>query len=322
MIAFPSTRILVTGATGFIGRVLCARLTGLGHEVVAVARGAVSGPWATGVAADLGRSAINPDLLHGVDTIFHLAGKAHVEARTEAEIREYETVHVRGTRALLTAARQAGVRRCVLLSSVKAMGEGGAEVWDEDTPCRPQSPYGRTKLAAERIVLEELPLPWSVVLRPALVYGRGSKGNLAQLIRAARRGWLPRVCFPPNIRSMVHVEDVVRACILAATQLAARGRTYVVTDGQDYSTNEIMTWINEALGRKVVLPLPFAALRYAAAGGDTLRKMGLPAPLTRDKLDKLAGSARYSNARICRELGFAPQWDLRRGIIEMIAEER
>ena len=75
------------------------------------------------------------------------------------------------------AAREAGVRCCVLLSSVKAMGEGGVDVLDEDAPCAPQNPYGATKLTAERIVLEELPLPCPVVLRPTLVYGAGSAAD-------------------------------------------------------------------------------------------------------------------------------------------------
>ncbi|NCC94207.1 MAG: NAD-dependent epimerase/dehydratase family protein [Opitutae bacterium] len=313
-----TSRVLVTGATGFIGHGLCAHLAGLGHEVVAMTRRLAVGPWATTVTADLGPASIDPALLEGVDTIFHLAGKAHVIARTEAEIREYETVHVLGTRALLSAARQAGVRCCVLLGSVKAMGEGGAEVWDEDTPCQPQTAYGRTKLAAERIVLEELPLPCSVVLRPTLVYGRGSKGNLAQLIRAARRGFLPAISFPPNARSMVHVEDLIQACILAAGRPEANGRTYIVTDGREYATNDIMAWIFEALDRKPVARIPFSGLRGVAAVGDMLETFGLPAPLTRDKLNKLAGSARYSNTRICRELGFSPQWSLRDGIRDMV----
>jgi nucleoside-diphosphate-sugar epimerase len=257
--------------------------------------------------------------LEGVDTIFHLAGKAHVKARSAAEVREYETVHVHGTRALLLAAREVGVRRFVLLSSVKAMGEGAAEVWDEDTPCAPQNPYGMSKLAAERLVMEELPLPCPVVLRPALVYGAGSKGNLDLMIRAVRKGLFPAIAFPSNARSMIHVVDVVRACLLAADHPAACGRTYVLTDGLEYSTNDIVAWIFEALGKRPGFRLPFPVMKGAAYFGDLAGKLGLPSPLNSDALEKLAGSARYSNAKICRELGFAPSRDLRQGIREMIS---
>ena len=317
-----STRVLVTGASGFIGRRLCGELTRQGFRVMAMLRASQSGPWREVVEVELGREEVDPRSLEGVDTIFHLAGKAHTRARTAAELREYETVHVKGTRSLLQAARQAGVRAVVHLSSVKAMGEGGSEIWDEATPCAPQNPYAITKLAGERIVLEELPLSFPVVLRPSLVYGLGSKGNLDLMIRAVNKGLFPSIIFPPNARSMIHVHDVVQACMLAAACEQACGRTYVLTDGREYSTGEILTWIHEALGNHPRLRIPFAFLQAAAAMGDVLERLGLVMPLNSDALAKLAGSARYSNARICRELGFAPAWDLRRGIGEMVDDLR
>ena len=315
-------RVLVTGASGFIGRRLCGELTRQGFRVAAMLRAPQSGPWRDVIEVELGREAVDPRSLEGVDTIFHLAGKAHTRARTASEMHEYETVHVKGTRSLLQAARQAGVRALVHLSSVKAMGEGGSEIWDESTPCAPQNPYAITKLAAERIVLEEIPLPCPVVLRPTLVYGAGSKGNLDLMIRAVNKGLFPSIIFPPNVRSMIHVHDVAQACMLAAAREQACGRTYVLTDGREYSTGEILTWIHEALGNHPRLRIPFAFLQAAAAMGDVLERLGLVMPLNSDALAKLAGSARYSNARICRELGFAPAWDLRRGIGEMVDDLR
>jgi nucleoside-diphosphate-sugar epimerase len=312
-------RALVTGASGFIGRRLCRELASRGCEIVALLRTPQAGPWGSVVQAELGSDPIAPGSLQGVDTIFHLAGKAHTRARTDAEVREYETVHVHGTRSLMAAARQAGVRSCVLLSSVKAMGEGGADVWDEGTPCAPRNPYGISKLAAERIVLEELPVPCPVVLRPTLVYGAGSKGNLDLMIRTIRKGLFPAIAFPPNARSMIHVDDVIRACLLAAEHPAACGQMYILTDGLEYSTNDIVEWIFEALGKRPGVRLPFGLLQAAASLGDLAGRLGLPSPLTSDALDKLAGSAKYSNAKICRELGFAPSRDLRQGIREMVS---
>ena len=312
------TRVLVTGASGFIGRCLCRELTNRGWEVTAMLRRPQAGPWRHVLACDLGRGEIDPQNFEGVDTIFHLAGKAHTRARNAAENAEYENVHVRGTRSLFWAARQVGVRACVLLSSVKAMGEGGEEVWDESTTCSPQNPYGVTKLAAERIVLEEFPLSCPVVLRPTLVYGVGSKGNLDLMIRAVRKGFFPAITFPPNRRSMIHVQDVVQACLLAATHPAACGQVFILTDGGEYSTNEMFAWIHETLGKKSGLSVPYGLLRVGARLGDMLERLGVHAPLNTDSLSKLAGSARYSNAKIRRELGFDPAWDLRRGIHEMV----
>lgn len=315
-------RVAVTGASGYIGRRLCATLRQQGTQVVAVLRRPHDGPWDAIMEADLGRTLVESRLLEGVDTLYHLAGKAHVRDRSRAGLAEYETVHVHGTRHVLRAARRAGVRCCVLLSSVKAMGEGGDAVWDEDTPCQPQNQYARTKLAAERIVLEEESLPCAVVLRPTLVYGRGSKGNLAMLVRAVASGLLPSIDFPPNLRSMIHVEDVVRACLVVADAPAACGRTYILTDGREYATGELLRWIHEALGRTPRWKLPYAAVHYAATLGDLLEKMGLAVPLTREQLGKMTGSARYSSRRIEKELGFRAQWDAHQGIAEMVREVR
>ncbi|GAB1408860.1 NAD-dependent epimerase/dehydratase family protein [Desulfovibrionales bacterium] len=313
-----AARMVVTGASGVIGQRLCEALVARGVQVVALLRSPRPGPWGDVLHCDLGRDTLDPTLLHGVDTIFHLAGKAHTRARTAADVREYETVHVTGTRSLMQAARAAGVRCCVLLSSVKAMGEGSAEIQDENSPCVPETPYGQTKHAAERIALHELPVPCPVVLRPALVYGAGSKGNLDLMIRAMSKGMFPRTHFPPNARSMIHVKDVIQACVLAATHKQAYGGTYILTDGKEYSTNDLLAWIQDSLGKKSVLTMPFDLLRLAARLGDIVEKFGMRFPLTSDRLDKLAGSACYSNAKICRELGFVPQWDAQRGIQEMV----
>ena len=313
-------KVLVTGASGFIGRALCRELGARGAVVTALLRRPSEGPWSAVVSAELGVSPISADCLAGVDTVFHLAGKAHTRARSDAEVGEYETVHVHGTRALLQAARQVGVRCCVLLSSVKAMGEGGEEVWDESTPCAPQNPYGITKLAAERIILEELPLSCPVVLRPVLVYGPGSKGNLDLMIRAVRRRIFPAISFPPNFRSMIHVHDVVRACLLAATHPCGL-RADVHPDRRPGVFHQWTSWGGFSKHSAVVpgMKIPFGALRLAAALGDVAERFGIAFPLTGDRLDKLAGSARYSSAKICRELGFVPSRDLPGGISEMVA---
>jgi len=310
-------RVLVTGASGFIGRLLCRELTDTGFEVVALLRSPLQGPWRSVVQADLGKTGISGSDLQGVDTIFHLAGKAHTRPRTAEEEADYETVHVRGTQTLLEAARIAGVRCLVLLSSVKAMGEGGDTVWNEETPCLPQNSYGITKLAAERLVLGS-GLSCPVVLRPTLVYGPGSKGNLALMLRAAKKGLFPAITFPPNARAMIHASDVVQACLLAATHPGACGQTYILTDGQEYATGQILDWIWECLGSGPRVRIPFGVVQAAAFFGDMLERLGVRAPLNRDMLAKLVGTARYSSAKIRQELGFAPARNLRQGIREML----
>lgn len=318
IMVWRNKRVLVTGASGYIGRRLCLELSDRGCEVTALLRTPQEGPWRGSIIADLGRTEIDPSVLKGIEVIFHLAGKAHVRARSVDEIKEYETVHVAGTRALLDAAAGVRVRQFVLMSSLSVMGESGGDVWDEFHACRPSTPYGISKLEAEKLLLKGRVSPCPVVLRPALVYGAGSRGNLDALVRAARMGILPRIKFPDNGRSMVHVNDIVQACLLAASNQLACGKTYIVTDGHNYSTNQILEWIHSALNNEPKFALPYTFVRFGACCGDILEKAGLPAPLTRDRLAKMSGSALYSNEKIRRELGFAPKWNLRQGIEQMV----
>jgi len=180
---------LVTGAAGFVGARLCGALAQR-VRVRALLRQGVAGPWSESVVADL-TTGVPGDATEGVDTIFHLAGRTHAVDESGGDEGSYRAVNVEGTRALLERAREAGVRRFVFTSSVKAIGEGGETV-DDDTLPRPNSAYGRTKLEAERIVLEGGYVPEAVVLRPSLVYGAGVKGNLHNMIAAIDGGRFTR----------------------------------------------------------------------------------------------------------------------------------
>lgn len=307
-------RVLVTGASGFIGRRLCTALQQRGVHVTALMRGTQGGPWQDVLAVDLGCSEFQ--IPTGISAIFHLAGKAHVQARTQEEIDEYRRIHVQGTTALLHAAQTTNVHTFIYLSSVKAMGEGSARVEDESAACVPRTPYGQSKLEAERLVLESA-LPCPVILRPTLVYGPGSKGNLAAMMSAVRKGFFPPFSFPQNARSMIHVDDVVQACILAATHTVACKQTYILTDGYDYSTPQILGLIRTVLGKRQGLCIPFWPLDILARIGSALEQAGVSVPLTSTQLDKLTGSARYSNRKICDDLGFIPQYNLQTGIRQM-----
>jgi nucleoside-diphosphate-sugar epimerase len=314
--------VLVTGATGFIGRVLCAKLGSRGAEVRGLARGAAEGPWAQMIAADIGAGPLPGAAMQGVDTVFHLAGKVHALAQPGADESGYVRANVDGTRNVLEAAARAKVARFVFASSVKAGGEGCDVCLDEAMDDNPETPYGRTKLEAERLVFKfarqhEM---HAVVLRLPLVYGPGSKGNLARMLEAvaARR-------FPPlpefgNHRSLVHVEDVAEAAIRAAETPQANAQTYIVTDGRPYSTRDLYALMRAALGRKRPrLSIPMKALRAAARFGDMAgRVRGRQFFFDSDTLEKLASSAWYSSRKIETELGFKPAYDLEKALPEMV----
>ncbi len=304
-------RALVTGASGFIGGHLNQCLQQKAVHVRALVRAHVStnNAWQEQWLGDL--TNLPKGLMHGQDVVFHLAGKAHALSERAEDEAEYFTVNTEGTRRLLEAARDAGVRRFVFFSSVKAA--------DADTP------YACSKREAEQLVLEGGYVPEPVVIWPVMVYGPTTKGNLPRMIRAVARGWFPPV---PDAgrRAMVHVDDVVEAAWLAATRPEAVGKTYVVTDGEAYTTRRIHAWICEALGRPAPrwnVPLP--ALRSMARIGDAIGRIcGRRFMFDSDVLDKLVGDEWYDGAMIRRELGFAPARNLRDalpGIIEYLRRE-
>ncbi|WP_131111863.1 NAD-dependent epimerase/dehydratase family protein [Sulfuricystis thermophila] len=291
---------LITGANGFIGRqliepgdrALVRRPVGLASEVV----------------GDLLDPASLVRACEGVETVFHCAGLADADAR---DVELLWRVNVEGTKNLLAAAGRAGVRRFVFFSSVKAMAEPGEECVNEDWPGEPATPYGRAKRAAEAAVLEAgARFGMHVVnLRLAMVYGRGSQGNLWKMAQAVRKGWFPPLPETGNRRSIVHVADVVAAARLVAQDARANGRTYIVADPRPYSSREIYDALCNALG----LPparwqVPAAAFRLAAALGGPAARISA----------RLVGSACYSPVRIERELGFRAEVDLAAGLREML----
>jgi UDP-glucose 4-epimerase len=318
--------VVVTGASGFIGRRLCQRLRDTGVRVRAVMRAArVDGPWDESFPLDLSHEAPPEHALDGAQAVFHLAGKVHALAERAGDETEYRRINVEGTGRLLEAARIAGVARFVFLSSVQAMGDTAAACADESVIPRPATPYGRSKQEAEGLVLDEgNGIPHTCCLRPPLVYGPGQKGNLHRMIRAVDRSFFPPLPDVGNKRSMIHVRDVVEALLQAADRPQANRRCYIVTDGRAYSSREIHDAIARALGRRAPRwHVPLGALRGMAVAGDWIGRMrGRRFVFDSDALHRLVGSAWYSAERIERELGFQPTTDFVRALPEIVSAYR
>ncbi len=301
---------LVTGASGFIGRCLCKYLQSQEHEVRALLRRFESGPWDTALCCDLEDQVLPDDLMRGVDGVFHLANVAHSYLMGK-EADRYWKVNVDGTAALLQAAADAGVQRFVYFSSTKAMGDPGEACVDETWECMPEDAYSISKLEAERKVLTAGKKAGIHVcnLRPALVYGPCSKGNLYQMLHAIQRRRFPPLPEFGNRRSMVSQDDLVAAAWLAMEDQRANGKTYIVSDGVEYSTRMIYEAMCAELG--VSLPgwyLPEQVLRLGASLGDFMgRLLGRRMMLNSAIVLRLTGSACYRAQLIRNELGWQPK---------------
>lgn len=313
---------LITGASGFIGNRLLSVL-----EADGVPSRTLSRMWRDSknvVVGDLQDAASLGLACETVDTVFHCAGYAHAfSALNQDEVIRHQLINFEGTRNLVNAAGQTGVRRFVFLSSVKAMAEPHDVCADEDWPGLPQTDYGRAKRAAEEAVLEAgVRYGMHVVnLRLAMVYGAGGRGNLERMGRLIRLGIFPPLPETGNHRSLVHVNDVVSAIRLVVSDSRAAGQTYIVANEFAPSGRQLYEAIRGVSG----LPhrggaVPRFWLQGLARVGDGLgRVSGRRMPFDSEVLQRLLGSAWYSPARIRRDLGWGAQISLEDGLSEMMS---
>lgn len=318
-----SAKVLITGASGFVGRALCEEMGRRGAAIkIAVRKPQVSAPTTEAVvvsaidgATDWGYA------LQDVNLVIHLAARVHVMHDTSSNpLEEFRKVNLQGTENLARQAAAAGVKRFVYVSSIKVNGEStpltphpspasgrgeSAFFSDADTP-NPQDPYGISKWEAEQAlhrVAQETGLE-VVIVRPPLVYGAGVKGNFISLFAAISKGLPLPLAGARNARSLVYVGNLVDALITCATHPNAKGQTYLVSDGEDVSTASLVREIARALScSNRSFYFPPAVLRAVAS------LLGKSA-----QVDRLLGSLQIDSAKIHRELNWTPPYTLQQGL--------
>lgn len=317
--------ILVTGAGGFLGSCLIDQLCREGVQVRAGLRNerqfALVPSGIEKVVMDIRDKQNVMEATVGCEVIVHLAGKAHA-LDEHGRDQDFEAINVEGTRNVLDAAVAAGAKRMLFISSVKVFGEETQECVDEAFPADPQTPYGRSKWQAERLV-EEYSVKGgmtAVSLRLPMVYGPTKRGNLYRLISAIDRGWFPPLPQLSTSRSMLHVKNFTRAVQACLTVKQFNQPAYIVADARPYSTTTIYEQICRGLGKPVPhWHVSLGLLKAAAAGGDIVQAMTRRSfPFTSDTLTKLIGSACYSTEALMRDTGFVPELCFEHAIPELI----
>jgi UDP-glucose 4-epimerase len=301
------SRVLVTGASGFVGRPLVAALAADGMDVVAGTRRGDAALFPAGVKVvtlpDFDAPIDWRAFLEGADAIVHLAGIAHIGPGVPEAT--YDRVNRAATAELSAAAAAAKVRRFIFVSSLRAQtGPAGDRTLTERDEPQPTGAYGRSKLAAEEAVRAS-GLPFTI-LRPALVHGPHVKGNLASLIKLATLPVpLPFGAFQ-NRRSLVALDNLIAAIRFALKEPAAIGETFIVTDPQPISFAEIVTVLRAAMGRGPGLfPVPPALFSTA------LKLIG-----KHDMWDRLGGSLVADPAKLM-SAGWKPVIDTKAGLTQM-----
>ncbi|MBI0326131.1 UDP-glucose 4-epimerase family protein [Burkholderia plantarii] len=303
------SRILVTGANGFVGRAACRALLVGGHAVTGLVRrpgncvDGVSERCFDGIDFDGLAGADLPE----IDCVIHLAARVHVmNDRAADPDLAFRATNLTGTLRVAEAARCRGARRFVFVSSVKALAESDSGTpLSEDTPARPLDPYGRSKRDAELALLQ-----WGkdsgievVIVRPPLVYGPGVRANFLRMLDAVARGVPLPLGSVRARRSLVYVDNLADALRCCATDPRATGCFHVADDDAP-TVAGLLSMVGEALGRPArLLPFPVGLLR--AIGRLTGRSA---------QVDRLAGSLQLDTRRIREELGWQPPSTTRQGL--------
>ena len=329
--------VLVTGANGFIGTALCKKLLSKGCYV----RGAVRPDKSSFLSEKVIPARIKSidgdtdwkEAIEGVDTVVHLAARVHMLKDTDSNsLAVYRKVNVFGTERLANTAAENGVRRFVYLSSVKVNGEGTEirgrrselarrqsggvggqggepkEFFSEKDVPEPHDPYAVSKWEAEQILRDvEADTGLEVViLRPPLVYGPGVKANFLRLFKIVERGIPLPFAKIDNQRSFIYLDNMIDAIITCINHPGAAGQTFLISDGEDVSTPELIRRIASVLGKPARLfSIPLFLMRLA---GKLLGKSAAT--------DRLFGSLTIDSAKIRRELEWKPPYTMKHGLKE------
>jgi len=306
--------ILITGATGFIGQLLCKQLLADGHTVRGTllsseSQDALVHGVASTVIEPLGPGTPWQEALSGIDTVIHLAARVHVmDDRVTDPLALFSLVNTLGTERLARESAHAGVQRVVFVSSIKVNGEESPAPYHAASPFNPQDPYAISKMEAELAlprVAAETGLE-VVIVRPPLVYGPGVKANFLRMLQMIQRGIPLPLASIQNRRSLIYVGNLAAALATCATHPKAAGQTYLVSDGEDVSTPQLIRRCATVLGvTSRLFPCPVNLLRLAG------RMTGKCAAV-----ERLCGSLMIDASAIRQQLRWHPPYTLEQGLQE------
>ena len=312
------TRVLVTGANGFIGTVLCDQLVAGGFLIRGAFRSAKAADCSPNniekvIVGEINANTDWQKALKDVNIVIHLAARVHVMHETDSDpFAAFERVNTAGTLNLAEQAVSSGVKRLMFLSTIKVNGEQTQQAYLASDLVNPTDPYGLSKWRAEqglRTVRDKSDME-IVIIRPPLIYGPQVKGNFLRLITLINKGWPVPLASVKNKRSMVSVDnlcDLVKTCL---SHSKADGELFLVSDGQDLSTPELIRLISDSMRKSAkLLPFPVTWLYFFAG---LIHK--------RQEVERLCGSLQVDIQKNRDILGWQPPFSVAEGIHKTVTE--
>ena len=308
---FSRSNILLTGGTGFIGSHFLSALHHHKLRITVAIRNYLPNELDVPVRVvripDIDGSTSWTECLKNVDTVIHLAARAHqLNDQAINPEAEFLRINFEGTKALVKQAIASGVKHFVFISSIGAMATLSEQLLTEESPCHPDSPYGRSKLEAEKVLTElchNSQMTWTV-LRPTLVYGAGNPGNMERLMKLVKTGLPLPLGSIHNQKSFLYVGNLVDAIITCLDHPNAKNQTFIVSDGEDLSTTDLIRRLGKALGKSpLLLPIPGKLLRL------TTKLLGKA-----DIGDRLLGSLQVDSSKIRQVLDWTPPYTVDQGL--------
>jgi nucleoside-diphosphate-sugar epimerase len=318
--------ILITGAAGFIASHLIPVLESQDWSIVAAMRQpkTFSQTVEKRVIEKINGDTDWTQALKGIDIVIHLAGRAHIlqEQASDPEA-EFFAVNTAGTANLVKQSIAAGVKHFIFISSIGAIANQSQEPLTETTPCQPNTPYGRSKLQAEKGLMElasSSSMDWTI-FRPTLVYGKGNPGNMERLIKLVNSGLPLPLGLVKNRRSFVYVGNLVDAIALSLIHPQGKNQIFNISDGEDISTPELISKIAQNLGKPCkLLPVPPSLLKIAGYVGDLGQKATKKnLPINTAIVERLLGSLVADSSKIQTTLNWQSPYTLDQGLARLLA---
>jgi len=312
-------RVLVTGASGSIGRAICERLiAGERYNIKVQVRNALEARATAGNTVDFTKVQLEEAdftrvgdremrlLTKNCDTIIHAAGLVH---RAEAQYQEYEVINVRATQLLVEAAANNHVNTLVFLSSSAVYGPGPFQYADESSPLKGITPYAVSKMTSEHFLQRFGGIPRVIILRPSLVFGEGDRGNLLGLIRSIKAHKYKHIGAASTEKSLIYSRDVAQVVELCLNRLPEGLHILNVANPQPVTVKALTEEIAGALGMpRKLSSVPESVFRIGVKAAGLF--MQERAPITIEQVDKLTTTTTCSVQKLVSATGFTPRYPL------------